>query len=86
MVKGCQRKIIQIKDTGNVLFTEAYFVLSEAADRRVETDIVAEAMRLVSEETAEAPRPREGLFLAVLGFLAGVAACGGSVALLFWLW
>ena len=86
MVKGCQRRIIQIKDTGSNLFTEAYFVLSETAHRREEADIVAEATRLLEQSTENSPRPKGGLFCALLGFLSGVVACGGGVALLFWLW
>lgn len=85
MVKGCQRKIIQIKDTGNALFTEAYFVLSEAADDRRETDIVAEATRLVAAEAAEPTARPRGIWQGVFGFLSGVIVCGAAFALFLWL-
>ena len=85
MVKGCQRRIIQIKDTGSDMFTEAYFVLSDAACHREETDIVKEATRLIEEGTEESPRPFGKRFSMLVGFLLGVATCAGGISLLLWL-
>lgn len=82
MVKGCQRRIIQIKDTGSDMFTEAYFVLSDAACHREETDIVKEATRLIEEGTEACPRPLKQPFSLLVGFLLGVASCAGGVLLL----
>lgn len=82
MVKGCQRRIIQIKDTGSDMFTEAYFVLSDAACHREETDIVKEATRLIEEGTEESPHPFKKRFSLLVGFLLGIATCAGGISLL----
>lgn len=82
MVKGCQRRIIQIKDTGSNMFTEAYFVLSDAACHREETDMVKEATRLLEEGTEECPHPLKKQFSLLAGFLLGVATGAGGVSLL----
>lgn len=52
MFKGCQRKIIMLKNTGSGIFDEAYFVIKEsaAASMRVsENDMIAEANRILNE-------------------------------------
>jgi hypothetical protein len=85
MIKGCQRKILQIKDTGSDLFTEAYFVLSETAYEKEEINIVEAATRLLEEGADTPPYTESRFFSVLLGFLSGVATCGGGIALLFWL-
>ncbi len=50
MLKGCQRKIIMLKETGSDIFEEAYFVLRSDADVErslSELDMVSEAQRIV---------------------------------------
>lgn len=54
MLKGCQRKIILLRDTGSNIFEEAYFVLKADAEARrdlSESDMVSEARRIVEENT-----------------------------------
>ncbi|MBO5110960.1 MAG: hypothetical protein J6D21_09615 [Clostridia bacterium] len=85
MVKGCQKKIIQIKETGNALFTEAYFVLSDAADTRRETDIVAEATKLIADETVSNKETVRLGWAATLGFLAGIIVSALCLTVYLWL-
>ena len=51
MLKGYQKKIVFLKNTGSKIFDEAYFVISEKAndDRMCDTDMIDEANRIISE-------------------------------------
>jgi hypothetical protein len=50
MIKGCQRKIIYLKDTGSNAFDEAYFILKSDAEDGVSRglDLVGEAKRIAA--------------------------------------
>ncbi len=51
MVRGCQRKVIFLKNCESELFSEAYFIIDEKAysSERGENDMIAEANRIVEE-------------------------------------
>lgn len=51
MVRGCQRKVIFLKNCESEFFSEAYFIIDEKAysSRRSEDDMIAEANRIVEE-------------------------------------
>lgn len=49
MIKGCERRIIYVRDTGSPVFREAYFVLRDGAPSVPEKDMVAEAERIIRE-------------------------------------
>ena len=51
MLRGCQKKIIVMKNTGSPMFDEAYFILSENALRAhaSERDMINEANRIIRE-------------------------------------
>ena len=57
MIKGCQKRIIQIKDTKNKLFEEAYFVLKcEVNDSLIHSnskDIINEATMVINNYSNE---------------------------------
>lgn len=62
MLKGCQRKIIVLKNTGSNIFEEAYFVIRESAGRAhiSEADMIAEANRIIKENgTASSALPKK---------------------------
>lgn len=48
MLKGCQKKIVFLKDTGSDFFEEAYFVIKPEYDGIKEDDIVCEATRIAN--------------------------------------
>lgn len=52
-MKGYQRKVIHIKNTGSYLFDEAYFVLSRDGEslRLGEDDMVTEANRIINDKS-----------------------------------
>lgn len=83
MIKGCQKKIIFIKDTGSEFFEGAYFILKEEVPTSVdtETDMVKVATKIVNETFVTAPKSKKKIkinFSAlgfVLGGLLGAAVC-----------
>lgn len=77
MLKGCQKKIIFLKDTGSDLFEEAYFVIKPEYDGINEDNIVCEATKIANGLCQENNMKKSGdgwkaLFLAI-GMLLGVA-------------
>ena len=62
-MKGYQRKVIHIKNTGSYLFDEAYFVLSrDGEDLQLdEDDMVAEANRIINDKSYKGIR--RGIFI-----------------------
>ncbi len=52
MLKGCQRKVIVIKNPGSELFEEAYFIVKPLDKARKESDFLAEANRIISVRSA----------------------------------
>ena len=52
MVKGCEKRIVYLKNTGSPMFCEAYFVINESYARKAndgQLSIVKEAERLIEE-------------------------------------
>ena len=51
MVRGCQKKIIYLKNTDSRVFDEAYFIVKDNCpdDIRGECDMVEEANRILNE-------------------------------------
>ena len=50
MVRGCQKKIVYLKNTGSEVFDEAYFVVRDGAlANKSECDMVEEANRILNE-------------------------------------
>ncbi len=52
LYKGCQKRMIMLKNTGSEIFDEAYFIIKDSAQRRgvSETDMVREANRIIEEK------------------------------------
>ena len=50
-MRGCQKKVVFLKNTGSDIFEEAYFVLKSDTDtaNRSEADIIKEANRIIEE-------------------------------------
>ena len=49
MLRGCQKKIVFLKNTGSKLFDEAYFVISDKAKESAPPDLIREANRIIEE-------------------------------------
>ena len=82
MLKGCQKKIIFLKDTGSDVFEEAYFVINPEYEGMNKEDIVSEATKIVSgfyNEKNDKSKKRYGHYplLLTIGMLIGVVITVG---------
>lgn len=57
-MRGCQKRVIYLKNTGSEFFDEAYFVLKSDTDMalRTEGDIIREANRIIDENIGNRKR------------------------------
>ncbi len=88
MVKGCQRRVIQLRDTGSRYFDSVYFILkSDLPPGLHESDMLRAAKSIVDGEVPEEPpraekKPRR--YDALIAYLSGAATVGlvmGAIAL-----
>ncbi len=86
MVKGCQKKVICIKDTGSEMFEEAFFIMKPSRDgARKETDMIREARRILENSRVQPGRiPHQArnnknskmmIFSFLFGVMSAAAAC-----------
>ena len=57
-MRGCQKRVIYLKNTGSEFIDEAYFVLKRDTDMalRTEGDIIREANRIIDENIGNRKR------------------------------
>ena len=72
MIKGCEKRVIQIKSPKSDIFEEAYFILKDADYDPPTCDIVREAERLLQESEAGAKHRFSFGWDEVIFFLAGI--------------
>lgn len=86
-MRGCQKRIIQVKNMTSSIFDEAYFILREnaSATSQSEGDMVQEAGRIIEENQITLRRKRKFLPRHWQSFLSGAAAAAGICGLLWWL-
>ena len=74
-MRGCQKRVIYLKNTGSEYFEEAYFVLKTTdSQKRSDTDIIREANRIIEENIGKRKRIDFKRYLPlVLTFLIGAA-------------
>ena len=86
MVKGCQKKVICIKDTGSEMFEEAFFIMKPSKDGvRKENDMIREARRILENSRVQPGRiqyreknnknSKMMIFSFLFGVLSAAAAC-----------
>ena len=51
MIKGCEKRVVWLRNTESEIFEQAYFILSESAyeKKKSEGDIVTEAKRIIGQ-------------------------------------
>ena len=83
MVKGCQRRVLHVKNPEGGLFEEAFFLLKDAGPEgktgATRADMVREANRILAggEDPEENAKGRRAAPLFLLGALFGAAlSCG----------
>ena len=97
MLKGCQKKVIMVKDPGSRYFDTAYFVVkSDLPKSTKSTDMLTEAHRMIGEYaneldkndtvTSSTPPPtqnkRGGSAWIVAGTITGLSLIGIAVSAL----
>lgn len=90
MTRGCQKRIIHIKETDSALFEEAYFILRSGIGEKhrhtIETQMINEADRLIKESSAftyPSRLSRRGSFARPFAIGAAISALISITALLF---
>lgn len=78
--KGCEKRMIMIKNTGSELFEEAYFILNnKKASRITEYDMVKEANRIVANNSYTSigeEKQKSPLFIYLIGLFSGIGLTG----------
>ena len=93
MGKGCERRIVHLKNTGSAVFEEAFFLMKEEKSEKPPTyaAMVREATRIIEENITlggvyrkpnAAPSGRRTVLAFSLGVLLGVGAALLFTALL----
>lgn len=89
MIKGCQKKIIYLKNTDSGIFDEAYFVLRRdgEAEHFGEADMVSEAKRIIEGASLEGRKgKRRGhMWFFSMGALAATAVFALLGGVMLWL-
>ena len=80
MIKGINKNMIVVKNTGSRYFEEAHFIIKNSAPECSERDLVKEATKIVGNvltEKGKASKPRgkavKGLITFLLSFRSGAA-------------
>ncbi len=81
-MRGCQKKVIFLKNTGSSLFDEAYFVISREGEKENvgENNMIVEANRIIEgQKSHDGGRyvPVKYKLFILLGFVCGIVL--GSV-------
>ena len=86
MVKGCQRRVLHLKNPESGLFEEAFFflkapTLSEPADAR---EMIAEANRILlgCRESRTGSRPRSRRLAFLVGILTGAVIATATLIII----
>ncbi len=83
MIKGCQKSIIHLRETGSPYFEEAYFIVRRGSEiEAVGDDMIKEALSIVKNSASDVKsrnlqkkKLRRAIFMqgaSVLSFLFGV--------------
>ena len=74
-MRGYQKRVIYLKNTGSALFEEAYFVMrsEQVTERKSEADMVAEADRIIEENFGKKKRIKFGPLTLFISFFSGAS-------------
>ena len=84
-MRGYQRRVIFLKNTGSALFEEAYFVMrsDKLAEGKSEADMVSEATRIIEENFEKKKKIKMPTLLTLLISFIGGALLTLTIALVF---
>lgn len=87
MIKGVNRQIVEVNDTGSPYFEKIFFILSANAAEKNGTELHCEMRRLLDTYDMKTPvfagRKKHGIFRRALPFL-GAAAAGAAAILIIY--
>lgn len=91
MIKGCQKRIIMINDTGSDIFDQAYFIVKDGENEKKtsKSDMIREANRIIDENLLGAyfsgqKKQRSARKYGRTTFLLG-ALCGSAFVGILWI-
>ncbi len=80
MIKGINKNMIVVKNTGSRYFEEAHFIIKNGASECSERDLLKEASRIVGNvltESGKVSKPKgkviKGIITFLLSFISGAA-------------
>ena len=87
-MRGTQKRVVYLKNTGSELFDEAYFIIKENTKRAfletTEDDLIKEANRIINEHTREKKGRARGKLIREIGaFLIGASVSFILTVLIF---
>ena len=85
LLRGCEKRIYYMKNTGSTLFEEAYFILKNGCDTSAKKcSLAEEADRIISESSAifSKRRKRRSLFGRMAMFSLGAATSSAVIGLI----
>ena len=84
-MRGYQKKVIFLKNTGSEMFDEAYFVLSERCERDGvgESNMIKEANKIIEENSLGARRRRFDIRRVLLHYGIPFGAGASTVGILW---
>jgi hypothetical protein len=84
-MRGYQKRVIYLKNTGSSLFEGAYFVVKSDKDLtyREKEKMVDEANRIIKENFKREKKQETPIFSYVLAFLVGIAISSLAYTLVF---
>ena len=87
MLRGCQKKVIHLKNTESDIFDEAIFFVSDTVRENLrDEDFIKEANRIISENVIQRERKeRINIKLGLVFFLLGALAFGLGALIFNWI-
>lgn len=87
MLRGCQKKVIHLKNTESDIFDEAIFLVSDTVRENLrDEDFIKEANRIISENVIQREKKeRINIKLGLVFFLLGALAFGLGVLIFNWI-
>ena len=85
-MRGCQKRVVFLKNTGSSIFEGAYFILKEdnicQSGGKTECDMVNEASRIIEENISKNKRSIRRYLPHAIAFLLGALLCAVSFLLI----
>ena len=85
MIKGCNKRVIVMKDTGDSVFEQAFFILKPGVENKSQSDILVQAQKIIeNRENSNFPsgivynadkkngKSRKSMVMFFLGLVIGV--------------